>query len=413
VPAAECALLSQPNHELQICCVLLGDGVPGRFHWPCHANLTINNLPLPVPCRTAAATLPRGGRDPAAVLSIASVAAGPAPPPGVPGLPGVLRALQAAGASGEGMTLRVCLAGYDARPFALCVFVARRLALSEMRALVPPAPPFAAALHRARATAAAADAVGDDIEVEAGVLLSLRCPLSATRIATPVRYLTCAGMAVFDLDSHIRSATRSRCWRCPLCPAEGLLDKVARDPFMGGVLAALSLSTFPDDARVDTVRLLRCGGWQAQQPGGRAWGRIVPPQETEAALAAISSGIPFAVAAGGAAAAGGLKRSAADEWPAGAAAAAAAAEAGDDVVIVCDSEEEEAPGRASDASDDEAPPRVKAEDAPWEEATGAAGPEAGPATVTALRAQLLASETREKEKDGRIAELEAVLKSRE
>jgi len=406
VSAAECALLSQPNHELQICSVLLGDGVPGRFHWPCHANLTINNLPLPVPCRTAAATLPRGGRDPAAVLSHASVAAGPAPPPGVPGLPGVLRALQAAGAAGQGMTLRVCLAGYDARPFALCVFVARRLALPEMRALVPPAPPFAAALRRARATAAAADAVGDDIEVEAGVLLSLRCPLSATRIATPVRYLTCAGMAVFDLDSHIRSATRSRCWRCPLCPAEGLLDKVGRDPFMGGVLAALSLSTFPADARVDTVRLLRCGGWQAQLPGGRAWGRIVPPEETEAALAAVSSGIPFAVAAGGAAAAGGLKRSAADEWPAGAAAAAEA----DDVVVVCDSEDDEAPGRASD---DEAPPRVKAEDAPWEEATGAAGPEAGPATVTALRAQLLASETREKEKDGRIAELEAVLKSRE
>jgi len=439
-------LLSQPGFELHICCFRLDDPVPGRLHWPCHANLTLNNLPLPVPCRTAAADLPRGGRDPPAVLSLASVAAMPTPPPGVPGLPGLLRALQAAGAAGEGLTLRVCLAGYDGRPFALCAFVARRLPLPEMRALVPPAPAFAAALYRARTTAAGADAE-EDIVMEAGVLLSLRCPLSASRIATPVRYAGCAGMAAFDLDALILSAGRSRCWRCPLCAAGGPPAALVRDPYVAGILAALSLSRFPADAQVETVKLLPCGGWQAQLPGSRAWGRIVPPQETESALASLSSGLPFALpdAAEAAGAAGGVKRSASADWPADAAAAAAAEEE-DDVIVISDSEEEAPPPpvKADEGAAAVAPPPMKGGDEEfWQElvrmeergeraaeerkrllAREAAAEAARAAAEAAMREaalgeararealQLLESHRqREREKDSRIAELEAALEA--
>lgn len=81
--------------------MLLNDPVADRFHWPCHANLTVNGLEGPVPARPLSAPLDLTGRDaPVTVLSSPS-------------------AVQ------PGSALRVCLAGYDPRAFVLAARLAR------------------------------------------------------------------------------------------------------------------------------------------------------------------------------------------------------------------------------------------------------------------------------------------------
>lgn len=87
-------------------------------------------------------------------------------------------------------------------------------------------------------------------------------------------YAQCTGLAVFDLDAFVATASRSNVWRCPLCPATGNASALRRDLYVSGILAALR--NRPD---VRSVDLKRDGSWQV---GG---GCLVTPQETEAALA--------------------------------------------------------------------------------------------------------------------------------
>jgi hypothetical protein len=282
---AECALLAQPGYELQVCCFCLNDTHPGRIQWPLHANLTVNSIPIAhVPLRSAVTPIGPNARDAPVVLSLASVAGAP---PNAPGIPHLMRAIAAVPANG--LLLRLCLAGYDARPFALSMHMARKLSDDEARALVPAPPPFAEALGRARHCARASD--DDEVVVEGGLEVSLRCPISAAQMTVPVRYEDCPGMAAFDLDSLLHTSRTSGTWKCPMCNAGGPPGKLRRDPFLGGVLAALAASPFPGDAQVRAIRVGPGGEWQAQ--AGGALGRVVPPEETEAALAGTFSGLAF------------------------------------------------------------------------------------------------------------------------
>ena len=201
------------------------------------------------------------------------------------------RSAQLDRARGQSLTLRVVLAGYDARFFGFAVIVAARMDVDELRAAVPSAPSFARALARVRAECA--HRADDEVVTDPGMPASIVCPISAKRIASPARYAECKGMAVFDLDTHLRTAHHTRRWKCPQCPAAGPASKLERDPFMAGVVAAISASASPTDAQVDTVQLLPCGGWRAKFPGRAGWGRVVPPGETEAALSGVYSGAAF------------------------------------------------------------------------------------------------------------------------
>jgi hypothetical protein len=290
-------------HELQVLCVRLDDSV-ARLHWPCHASLSVNGTPVPVPCRTAAADLGRAGRDPPGVVP-AAVYAGTAP--NVP------------------ITLRLVLAGYDTRPFAVLARVARRRALADVAAEVPPAAAFAADLVRARGVAS-----GDEDVQTTSVSLSLRCPLGGGRVAVPVRYAACRGLAVFDLNTFLAVSGRSRNWQCPLCAACGPPSALRRDAFVATLLAALATSSgigaFDD---VADVEVNRDGAWRPRFPSG-AFGRWYSPEETQ--RAAAPGGAPLDAAGGEAAGGAG----------GGSGAGAHAAVTEDlDVIVISDSEEEE------------------------------------------------------------------------
>jgi hypothetical protein len=301
-------------HELQILCVRLDDTVM-RLHWPCHASLTVNGAPVVVPCRTAACDLGRTGRDPPGIVPPAVYAA-PAATPHAP------------------VTLRLVLAGYDTRPFAVLARVAARRSMPSVAAEVPPLGTFAADLARARGVA------GGDEDVQLlSVSISLRCPLGGARVATPVRYAACRGLAVFDLDTFLAVSARSRHWACPLCAACGPPSALRRDAFVAALLRALA-SAVPRGAFDDVadVEVNRHGAWRPRSPNG-TFGRWYTPEETE--RAATPGGEPLDASGGGAeAAAGGAGG---EGGAGGGGGGGGGAEEDIDVIVISDSEEEEAP----------------------------------------------------------------------
>ena len=59
----------------------------------------------------------------------------------------------------------------------------------------------------------------DDEEVEietVNTVVSLRCPLTGSRIKTPARFSDVAkGLVCFDLEAFLSVAERTRKWQCP------------------------------------------------------------------------------------------------------------------------------------------------------------------------------------------------------
>jgi hypothetical protein len=58
------------------------------------------------------------------------------------------------------------------------------------------------------------DEEDEDLEIT-HTRLSLKCPLSGTRISTPARFVDVSGLNCFDLDTFLLTAQRSRKWQCP------------------------------------------------------------------------------------------------------------------------------------------------------------------------------------------------------
>ena len=366
VPPEDAALLRRGGgaYALHFFCVRLDDDVRGRLHWPCHASLSVSGVALVVPCRTASHDLGPGGRDPPAVAP-----------------PGLLAAVL------SGATLRLTVAGYDARPFAVLAFVARARPMAEIEAELPPAAPFAEALRAActavRGDDAAAGGGGgggaggassddDDVaEMRVDALpLSLRDPISGARVADPVRFAGCTGLAVFDLRTFLTVTQRSRRWQCPRCAACGGPGALRRDAFVAALLAA---SAALED--VDDVEVNREGHWRPRLPCG-AFGRWVSPEETEAAAKPGAPrqqlGLPDAPA--------GVKPERDDDAPPAAAAPAyARADVAIDVIDLC--------GDTSDEDDGDGAPSKRARFTP-QPPPPATQPQAAPPPPGGLRVRL-------------------------
>jgi len=78
----------------------------------------------------------------------------------------------------------------------------------------------------------------DDDLVQTSVSMTLRCPLSLTRIATPVRSKECKHVKCFDLDSHLQMQLAARCprWLCPTCNKPARPGQLVVDSFLKDVL---------------------------------------------------------------------------------------------------------------------------------------------------------------------------------
>ncbi|KAF7348863.1 hypothetical protein MVEN_01406400 [Mycena venus] len=101
-----------------------------------------------------------------------------------------------------------------------------------------------------------ASMVKDDDIIAGSLKMSLRCPLSFTRITTPSRSAKCTHSQCFDAGAWFAVMEQTTTWLCPVC--ENVLDW--RELIVDGLFFEI-LSSTPDT--VDDVLLDADGGWRA------------------------------------------------------------------------------------------------------------------------------------------------------
>lgn len=99
----------------------------------------------------------------------------------------------------------------------------------------------------------------EDNEIQAtSSVLSLKCPLSATRIATPCRSISCAHNQCFDAASYLMLQEQAPQWSCPLCNRSAPFSSLTIDLYVDNILKSTSSST-------EQVTIEPDGSWHQQR----------------------------------------------------------------------------------------------------------------------------------------------------
>ncbi|KAG8919172.1 SUMO ligase siz1 [Tulasnella sp. 417] len=130
--------------------------------------------------------------------------------------------------------------------------------------------------------------VDDDDEIEAGPQkLSLKCPLSYTRIEVPIRSSACPHPACFDADSWYSMMEVTTTWQCPICEKTLNLDEMIVDGYFDNILKTT-------DEDVEDVIVESNGEWHTQDGKYHSSGWVRPatdPAATRVASTSTSSSI--------------------------------------------------------------------------------------------------------------------------
>ncbi|EIE20885.1 hypothetical protein COCSUDRAFT_48449 [Coccomyxa subellipsoidea C-169] len=202
------------NFQLQVACIMMGDSVPMRIHWPRHADLRLNNMLYRPYSRNSATKLGANARDePASVGVMCS----------------------------QGRN-RLWVSVMESRSFCVMVQLAQRRTMDEVKALMAPPETEQAALKRVVRQTRGVKGEGDesDDEVEIGrTVVSLRCPMSGSRMRVPARFASVGGLNAFDLDTFLDVVQRSRKWQCPHSMRNLPVQQLMVDAYLSHILARL------------------------------------------------------------------------------------------------------------------------------------------------------------------------------
>lgn len=195
-------LLLKPEYDVQAWCILLTDKVAFRMQWPQYADLQVNGVPVRAINRPGSQLLGANGRDDGPIITPYTR---------------------------DGIN-KISLTGCDARIFCLGVRIVKRRTVQQILNLIPKesvGEHFEDALTRVcrcigGGTATENADSDSDIEVVAdSFTVSLRCPMSGSRIKVAGRFKPCIHMGCFDLDTFVELNQRSRkaitAHRCCIC----------------------------------------------------------------------------------------------------------------------------------------------------------------------------------------------------
>ncbi|KAL9230505.1 hypothetical protein vseg_005845 [Gypsophila vaccaria] len=210
-------LQKKTGYGVQVWCMLLNDIVPFRIHWPQYADLQVNGNPVKTVNRPASQQLGANGRDNGAEVTACTV---------------------------EGVN-KISLSFTDARIFCFGVRLVRKRTFEQVLGMIPKeaeGESFEDALARIHRCIGGGITTGNDdsdsdLEVIADfVPVSLRCPMSGSRMKTAGRFRPCAHMGCFDLQTLVEINERTRKWQCPICLKNYSLEDVIVDPFFNRIL---------------------------------------------------------------------------------------------------------------------------------------------------------------------------------
>jgi hypothetical protein len=72
-------------------------------------------------------------------------------------------------------------------------------------------------------------------------IISLRDPVSGTRVTTAARFQGTNGLVAFDLDTFLNMAKRSRKWQCPHSMRHSRIQELQIDTFVSQILHSLKV----------------------------------------------------------------------------------------------------------------------------------------------------------------------------
>ncbi|RYP62632.1 hypothetical protein DL769_007238 [Monosporascus sp. CRB-8-3] len=85
-------------------------------------------------------------------------------------------------------------------------------------------------------------AANDPDVVATSQVLSLRCPLSYTRLRTPCRSILCSHIQCFDANSYLQLQEQGPQWVCPVCNKSAPFENLAVDEYVRDILENTSES---------------------------------------------------------------------------------------------------------------------------------------------------------------------------
>jgi len=139
-------------------------------------------------------------------------------------------------------TNRLYFTSYDPQPHIVVVLPTTSRTWQSLVAEVRDKHTLLPSAAQAHMRATFGDPADDDDDVVAGASrVSLRCPLSMRRIATPARGVSCRHLECFDLESYIELATATPFprWQCPLCSMPARPHQLRVDSWTAHVLESL------------------------------------------------------------------------------------------------------------------------------------------------------------------------------
>ena len=119
-----------------------------------------------------------------------------------------------------------------------------------MRRMIPASQPMQNFVERAKKHCSAFGG-DEDLVIKSNTELSLSCPITGSRVNTPVRLRDCHGLAVFDLDSFLQMVQRTRKWLCPHCETSGDPASVIIDTFLLSIISQLDAEGRTDVTRIE------------------------------------------------------------------------------------------------------------------------------------------------------------------
>lgn len=92
--------------------------------------------------------------------------------------------------------------------------------------------------------------------------ISLKCPITKSRIRLPARGHECKHVQCFDLEAYLMINSERGSWRCPECSKSAITDTLEIDQYIWAILNTLSNSD------VDEVIIDSSANWRALQHNG-------------------------------------------------------------------------------------------------------------------------------------------------
>uniref|UniRef100_A0A7N0URX0 E3 SUMO-protein ligase SIZ1 n=1 Tax=Kalanchoe fedtschenkoi TaxID=63787 RepID=A0A7N0URX0_KALFE len=214
-------LLCKQEYDVQAWCMLLNDKVSFRMQWPQYADLQVNGVPVRAINRPGSQLLGANGRDDGVIIT---------------------------GCTKDGIN-RISLSGTDSRIFCLGVRIVKRRSLQQILNLIPKEPhgePFEEALSRVRRCVGGGTSNGNDADSDSDIELvaesigvSMRCPMSGSRIKIAGRFKPCLHMGCFDLEIFVEMNQRSKKWQCPICLKNYSLENIIIDPYFNRITSKM------------------------------------------------------------------------------------------------------------------------------------------------------------------------------